>query len=212
MNKDTLYVFWGKDRARTIRQFEDPSQLTFRYENSWRESGGQALSFSLPLSDLEQPRWPSIFFFGNYLPEGLAYLTLTLFNRIPQGDTFHFLSRFGRECAGALTILPYGGSVADSPVDYRDISSELAEQLMLAPEKRSNLIAATGSRLSLTGEQNKLPVVPKNGQFLVPAELSFASTTHIIKAPSGGFKDIQYNEAFCMELSRASGLPTENLR
>ncbi|MDR1039264.1 MAG: HipA domain-containing protein [Deltaproteobacteria bacterium] len=204
---EKLSVFWGKDLVGTLRRMPEPRQLTFRYDGGWLASGGPPVSLSLPLSEADQEPLATTNFFGNYIPEGYAYVALTLLRHIPHGDTFRFLSRYGRECAGALSVLPYGDPVMESPADYRDVTDELTRQLSLPPERRANLTAVTGAKISLAGAQNKLAAVLEGERILVPADASFASTTHIIKSPAGGFADLQYNEAFCMELARAVDLP-----
>jgi serine/threonine-protein kinase HipA len=109
-----------------------------------------------------------------------------------------------------LTVIPFDEPISEYSVEYKDVTQVLIEQLSLPPADRRNLIAVTGTRISLAGAQNKLPVVPRDGMYLVPADYSFAATTHIIMVPSGGFRDVQCNEAFCMNLAKATGLPEAN--
>ncbi|MDR1038525.1 MAG: HipA domain-containing protein [Deltaproteobacteria bacterium] len=90
-----------------------------------------------------------------------------------------------------------------------DVTDMAIGQLSLPPRKRKNLIAATNSNVTLAGAQNKLPGVLEGNRLLVPANGSISSTTHVIKAPSAVLPDLQYNEAFCMDLARAAGLPVQ---
>ncbi|MDR2612816.1 MAG: HipA domain-containing protein, partial [Deltaproteobacteria bacterium] len=210
--RDSLSVFWGKDIVGTLRRLPVPGRLSFLYDRGWLQSGGPGISLSLPLSEAEQDPETSSNFFSNLLPEGMAYVVFTLMKHIPQGDTFTFLARYGRECAGALCILPQGKTPDDSPVDYRDITSDLESLLALSAKTRVNLMAATNAKVSLAGAQDKLPVLYDSGRFLVPAESSPAATTHIIKAPTGALPDVQYNESACLALAKAIGLPVPNAR
>jgi serine/threonine-protein kinase HipA len=106
-----------------------------------------------------------------------------------------------------LERAPFGEVYSESDKDYKDVTDLVTVQLELPVRQRKNLIAATNSKVSLAGAQNKLPVVVDGDRLLVPADGSFAATTHIIKAPSNALPDLQYNEAFCMDLVRAVGLP-----
>ncbi|MDR1080981.1 MAG: HipA N-terminal domain-containing protein [Deltaproteobacteria bacterium] len=95
MISNLLSVCRGTDTVGTLRRLEDPSQLVFRYDPAWLASGGPGISFSLPLSETDQPIAQSTFFFANCLPEGYAYTAITLHRHMPQGDVFTFLARHG---------------------------------------------------------------------------------------------------------------------
>jgi serine/threonine-protein kinase HipA len=145
-------------------------------------------------------------FFENFLPEGSAFGIFHLLKHLPPGDAFSFLAIYGRECAGALSVLPFGESFEELKEDYRDVTDMVISQLERPAKERKNLIAVTNSKVSLAGAQNKLPVLLEGNRLLVPTDESFAPTTHIIKSPSIVLPDLQYNEAFCVELARAVGL------
>ncbi|MDR1041846.1 MAG: type II toxin-antitoxin system HipA family toxin [Deltaproteobacteria bacterium] len=206
-SEDKLSVFWGEYPLGTLEMTPGGRGfLDFSYCGAWLDSGGPPVSMSLPLSRERHDPLVSTNFFDNYLPEGEAFGIFHLLKHIPPGDVFRFLYIYGRECAGALSVLPFGEAYSESEKAYRDVTDLVTAQLELPARQRKNLIAATDSKVSLAGAQNKLPVVVDGDRLLVPAERSFAATTHIIKAPSCALPDLQYNEAFCMDLVRAGGL------
>jgi serine/threonine-protein kinase HipA len=207
-DENKLAVYWGEHPLGNLERFPGGRGLLgFAYGDAWLESGGPPISLSLPLMSGMQDPLTSSNFFENYLPEGDAFGVFALLKHISPGDAFSFLSVYGRECAGALSVLPFGESWEESPPEYRDVTDIVSGQLALPARERLNLITATDSKVSLAGAQNKLPVRIEEGRLLVPAEKSFAATTHIIKAPSTVLPDMQFNEAFCMDLARAVGLP-----
>ena len=90
---------------------------------------------------------------------------------------------------------------------YRDVTEELERGLaenILQPQ--TNLISKMGTRLSIAGAQNKLPVLWKDNRFFVPEADSFEPTNAILKPASPRFPDLHKNELFCMKLARAVGL------
>lgn len=182
-------------------------RLRFRYAQSWIESpDGHSVSFSLPLQEQEFDHEASTNFFENILPEEDSRIVLARASRLDQKDVFGFLRRFGRECAGALAILPEG----ESPIpdnEYEDVTEQL--ESILRDRKIMGigvgLVAVTGARLSLAGAQDKLPVRYAKGRFYLPVR--YAATTHIIKPENPRFHGLAVNEYFCMCLARHMGLP-----
>jgi serine/threonine-protein kinase HipA len=208
-NQEKLSIFWGKSPLGRLEKIPGGRGLLgFTYDTAWLDSEGPPISLSLPLSSEMHDPLISSNFFENYLPEGDAFGVFHLMKHIPPGDAFSFLSIYGRECAGALSMLPFGESFEEHSVEYKDVTDIVSRQLELPSRERQNLIAVTNSKVSLAGAQNKLPVTLEGQRLLVPADDSFAPTTHIIKAPSTILPNLQYNEFYCMDLARAVGLPT----
>ncbi|MDR1167191.1 MAG: HipA domain-containing protein [Deltaproteobacteria bacterium] len=207
-NLENLSIFWGKSPLGRLEKIPGGRGLLgFTYDPAWLDSEGPPVSLSLPLSSETRDPLISTNFFENFLPEGNAFGVFQMMKRIPPGDAFSFLSIYGRECAGALSALPFGESFEESSADYRDVTDIVSGQLALPSRERQNLIAVTNSKVSLAGAQNKLPVTLDGQRLLVSADGSSATTTHIIKAPSSALPDSRYNEAFCVDLARSAGLP-----
>ena len=115
------------------------------------------------------------------------------------------LERIGGECAGAVTFVPAGGALPGKNYDYRKLSDhELAGILRELP-KRPLLAGDKGVRLSLAGAQDKVAVRIEGGEISLP--LGGAPSTDILKPAVERFDGVVFNEALCMNLAAASGLP-----
>lgn len=184
-------------------------RLKFSYSPQWLEKNNRPVSLSLPCSEEEFDAQKSTAFFDNLLPEEAMYRDLCREARIDEADIYNFLRLFGKECAGALVI---ASEEAEEPAEasaYRDITNELEAILeKYRGMSQGSLIAETGARLSIAGAQNKLPIVLREGRFLVPEDGSFAPTSAILKPTTARFPDLHRNELFCMELARYAGLQT----
>jgi serine/threonine-protein kinase HipA len=137
----------------------------FRIHLEWRPEGierwglgSPALSVSLPLGSPTGPRdLRGLDFVENMLPEGPALAQMAALAGVRPADTYGVLRQFGRDCAGAIILLPDGerpGSSADSgysPMKRGDLSRVLSAldvaPLGVAPER--------GFRPSLPGLQRK---------------------------------------------------------
>jgi serine/threonine-protein kinase HipA len=205
--KETLVVWWDNQIVGRLRRPVGSDDLFFTYDQKWLDDGLPAISLSLPLTDQTYSNETTRRFFANFTPEGDASRSFALAQRISQDNLFKFFYSYGAECAGALMILDEEFDPSKFNASYRDITDILIKELSLPADERQNLILATDARLSLAGAQNKLPVIIENGRYLVPAKNSTAATTHIIKPAPSGFKNMPYNEAFCMELAAMVDLP-----
>ncbi len=178
-------------------------------------SAERALSLALPVRAEPYGETPLLPFFEGLLPEGRVRDQLATRFRIDPMDVFGLLREFGRECAGAVTVLPEGESEAPSAPDVRWLSDEeLAERIAdieirpFADEPSENV------RISLAGTQSKLVVViGPEGQVGLPRGAT--ASTHILKPQPKvrrgerlAYPDIVANEAFCMTLAARAGLPT----
>jgi serine/threonine-protein kinase HipA len=145
-------------------------------------------------------------FFENMLPEGPALERMAALAGVRPVDTYGILAAFGRDCAGAIMVLPDGdrpGTNADSgyslmaPGDLvRVISALDVAPLGAAPER--------GFRPSLAGYQRKaLLGRADDGTWQLP--YGDAPSTWILK-PDGPHP-MAANEATCLRLAAACGLP-----
>ena len=169
-----------------------------RSDNRW-------LSASLPPDGPPASPWAAFHFLDNLLPEHPAIRgRIARQHGLDPNDSFGLLGAIGRECAGALILLPAGERPDDLGPDYRALSDadferwlELRDSQPLMSDQRGRV------RLSLAGAQPKAalyfdeqdrPFVPENG----------APTTDIIK-PSirRALPNTVHVEWYCMELARA---------
>ena len=169
--------------------------------------GSPALSVGLPIGAPIGPRdLRGLDFFENMLPEGPALERMAALAGVRPVDTYGILAAFGRDCAGAIMVLPdeerpgrNGGSGYSpmTPGDLQRVISALdATPLAAAPER--------GFRPSLAGFQRKaLLGRAGDGTWQLPS--GDAPSTWILK-PDGPHA-MAANEATCLRLAAACGLP-----
>ncbi len=188
----------------------DSGELGFSYTAEWLESPQAIpLSQSLPLQAEPFLNPDCHGFFGGILPEEAKRERIAKNLGISKKNDFAMLAEIGGECAGAVTFLPEGQSLATDAANYRDLSEEgLAEVLRDLP-KRPLLAGEEGIRLSLAGAQDKITVHRSKDGFAIP--MNGAPSTHILKPAIERFEDTVLNEAVCMKLAKAIGLPVADV-
>jgi serine/threonine-protein kinase HipA len=169
--------------------------------------GSPALSVGLPIGAPVGPRdLRGLDFFENMLPEGPALERMAALAGVRPVDTYGILAAFGRDCAGAIMVLPDGdrpsgnagsGYTPMTPGDLQRVIGALdIAPLGAAPER--------GFRPSLAGFQRKaLLGRAADGTWQLPS--GDAPSTWILK-PDGPHA-MAANEATCLRLAAACGLP-----
>ncbi|MFM8769357.1 MAG: type II toxin-antitoxin system HipA family toxin, partial [Rubrivivax sp.] len=110
------------------------------------------------------------------------------------------------ECAGAVTFVPAGQSLASTEqagVEWLD-ETQLAALLDELP-RRPMMAGRDGLRLSLAGAQDKLPVVFDGQRIGLPK--GNEPSTHILKPAIAAVAHSVLNEGYCLALAQAMGLP-----
>jgi serine/threonine-protein kinase HipA len=190
-----------------------------KYAESWLDSPrGRPLSLSLPFQPGNKPLGePAVrFWFENLLPDSKT-IRERLSRQFNVGSTtaFDLLAEVGRDCVGALQIVPEG----DDPGEIRAIrgealsDAEVAEELVAALSGRDGLGSRQhrGSlRLSIAGAQEKTALLWHRDRWLRP--LGATPTTHILKLPLGLVGNLQLdlrhsveNEWLCARIVAAYG-------
>lgn len=193
--------------------------MELRYEDSWlKSSSARPLSLSLPLPLLgsEPLRGDRVEnFFDNLLPDSGA-IRRRLAHRYSarSDDAFDLLAAIGRDCAGAVQILPLG----EEPVGFDRIEGEVLDDEGVSAVLRATVSSGSfaGSakvekfRISIAGAQEKTALLRHEGRWLRP--LGATPTTHIIKLPLGLVGNMQadmrtsvYNEWLCLKFMGAMG-------
>jgi len=88
----------------------------FRIQLEWHAEGierwglgSPVLSVGLPIGSPTGPRDPrGLDFFENMLPEGPALARVAALAGVRPVDTYGILRAFGRDCAGAIMVVPEG--------------------------------------------------------------------------------------------------------
>jgi serine/threonine-protein kinase HipA len=186
----------------------------FRIRLEWRPEGIQrwglgspVLSVGLPIGAPAGPRdLRGLDFFENILPEGPALERMAALAGVRSVDTYGILAAFGRDCAGAIMVLPAGdqpggtGGSGYSPMTPGDLERVISAldvaPLGAAPER--------GFRPSLAGYQRKA-LLGRAGDGTWQLPYGDAPSTWILK-PDGPHP-MAANEATCLRLAAACGLP-----
>ena len=186
-------------------------ELEFRYDADWLSRKNTfALSPRMPLREEAWRGEEVLFFFANLLPEGPILDTLCRLRRLPRGNVFRLLEAFGLECAGAFEIEPEQDARRDArKPGYRDYTRKQLREDLAAIRNHVPLLQSHGElRLSLAGAQNKIPVRWADDKLYLPE--GGAPSTHILKPALQPEQELPYsviNEAFCLRLADAIGVP-----
>jgi serine/threonine-protein kinase HipA len=201
MSELIVYLL-GRRAGRLIRKGN--GNLQFRYDSSY---GGPPLSQALPLQDAAHPHNVCRAVFGGLLLEGDARDTLARNLGISAGNDYALLEEVGGDCAGAVTLLEHDAELPVTPA-VRSLNDEQLDALLNELPNRPLAADPTeGIRLSLAGSQPKLPVVIEDPSGVALPLNAAAATTHILKPEPVRFPGLVDNEAFCMELAGAMGMP-----
>jgi serine/threonine-protein kinase HipA len=185
---------------------DEGGQMVFQYAESWlNKRQASPLSHSLPLRKERFRRNECRGFFAGILPEQAKREIIARNLGISASNDYAMLERIGGECAGAVTFLPTGQALPERDYSYRTLSSQELAAILKELPKRPLLAGEKGIRLSLAGAQDKIAVRIEGGDVCLP--LGGAPSTHIMKPAVERFAGVVFNEAVCMKLAAASGLP-----
>jgi serine/threonine-protein kinase HipA len=194
---------------------------TFTYDETWLHSSQfRPLSLSLPagfgattLSGNAVESW-----FDNLLPDSDA-IRRRAQTRFQAASTsaFDLLAAVGRDCAGAVQLLPPDQEpsgfdrIEARPLSDKEIGLRL-RAVTAAPAPGSLGPESEELRLSVAGAQEKTAFLWHNNQWCLP--LGSTPTTHLFKLPMGVIGDGQIdfsssveNEWLCSKVLQAYGLP-----
>jgi serine/threonine-protein kinase HipA len=195
-------------------------EMEFQYDSAWVESDeGRPLSLSLPFSlDHGSIKGrPVECYFDNLLPDA-DLIRKRVQNRFRTGsrDAFDLLAAIGRDCVGAVQLLPSGEQPRDvQTIDAAPLSESEVERTLIQTIAPAS-VAAQGAdddfRISIAGAQEKTAFLKHDGRWCRP--LGATPTTHIFKLPLGRVGGMQAdmhtsveNEWLCARILRAYGLP-----
>jgi serine/threonine-protein kinase HipA len=191
----------------------------FAYDTDWlANETRRPVSLSMPLRPPQEPYRGEIVeaFFDNLLPDNRRIRErLQRRFQTPSTDAFDLLSEVGRDCVGALQLLPPDASAPN----VRKITSE-----PLTPAGIEKLLSATldpalgqplnetdeAFRISIAGAQEKTALLWHDKRWHVP--LGTTPTTHIFKLPIGianqgiDLSTSVENEWLCAQIVREFGL------
>jgi serine/threonine-protein kinase HipA len=189
------------------------------YEPSWLTSpAGRPLSLSLPFTpgNVAHQGDTVANYFDNLLPDSdrIRSRLRTKFGA-ESIEAFALLTAIGRDCVGAIQLLPAGEEPAGwDKIEAEPLTDREAEQeidVMLSGGRALGQSEAGGFRISLAGAQEKTAFLRHRGRWSRPRGAT--PTTHIVKLPLGkvgalqmDLQDSVENEWLCLQLLRAFGL------
>ena len=142
-------------------------------------------------------------FFDGLLPEGDPRRMIAYDLGLSEHDIYSLLRALGRDCAGALVVVPDGETLDEEGVPEPLSEAEVAARL------RALRIAPLGVdqrvRVSLAGMQQKLLLSRLDEGWGLPVD--GAPSTHIVKPAHAFLRDVIANEAVCMRIARHLGVP-----
>jgi len=195
-------------------------ETEFQYDSAWVESEeGRPLSLSLPFSlDRGSIKGrPVESYFDNLLPDADAIRKrLQDRFRTDSRNAFDLLAAIGRDCVGAVQLLPpderpKGVHTIDAaPLSEAEVERGLIQSV--APPSPAAQPEDDDLRISIAGVQEKTAFLRHDGKWCRP--LGATPTTHIFKLPLGLVGGMQAdmrtsveNEWLCARILRAYGLP-----
>lgn len=206
----TLVGVWENTRS--------GEELTY-YDEWINDELGRPISLSMPFTPSNDPYRGVVVssYFDNLLPDSLGIRRrLAAKFKAESLEPFDMLKALGRDCVGALQLLPTN----ERPTDLETISGdELSEADVARILRNTTSQAPLGRqhenddlRLSIAGAQEKTALLYRDGKWLLPH--GSTPTTHIMKLPLGLVGNMQAdmhasveNEWLCTQLADAFGLP-----
>jgi serine/threonine-protein kinase HipA len=185
--------------------------MHFDYTEDWlNKPGSIPLSQSLPLKKESFKGKECRAFFAGILPEESKREIIARNLGISARNDYAMLERIGGECAGAVTFIPAGGALPERNYGYRKLSEKELVAILRELPARPLLAGNEKIRLSLAGAQDKVALRIEDGEVSVP--LGGAPSTHILKPAVERFEGVVFNEALCMKLAAATGLPAADTK
>jgi serine/threonine-protein kinase HipA len=190
------------------------------YHDDWiGDPQGRPLSLSLPFTPGNQPYRGQIVadYFDNLLPDSEP-IRRRIATRYKTGSTapFPLLAALGRDCVGALQMLPPD----ETPTDLTSITGRPLSESEIAQLLRGTTSTSVSGpddplddlRLSIAGAQEKTALLRHRNRWLLPE--GSTPTTHIFKLPLGLVGNMRAdmrtsveNEWLCSQIVAAYGLP-----
>jgi len=190
------------------------------YHDDWiSDPQGRPLSLSLPFTPGNQPYRGQIVadYFDNLLPDSEP-IRRRIATRYKTGSTapFPLLAALGRDCVGALQMLPPDEAPGDlTSINGRALSESEIAQLLRGTTSASPLgqdDPLEDLRLSIAGAQEKTALLRHRNRWWLPE--GSTPTTHIFKLPLGLVGNMRAdmrtsveNEWLCSQIVAAYGLP-----
>jgi len=211
---------WVNGKQAGVWRIPARGETEFQYETSWVESEeGRPLSLSLPFGlDTGLIKGRSVeCYFDNLLPDtDLIRKRVQDRFHTDSRNAFDLLAAIGRDCVGAVQLLPPDEQPKDvHAIEAVPLSDTAVEQALIQTVSPSSFTAGVADddfRISIAGAQEKTAFLRHDGKWCRP--LGATPTTHIFKLPlglAGGMRADMRSSVekkwLCARILRAYGLP-----
>jgi serine/threonine-protein kinase HipA len=211
-------VVWANGARVGYWRVPSRGSMEFQYATEWMKSDEQRpLSLALPLTLDEAPLKGRAVeaYFENLLPDSdRIRRRVQLRFRAASREPFDLLAAIGRDCVGAVQLLPTG----ERPTGIRKIEAEPLTETAIARAIAASISPAVANldsdelRISIAGAQEKTAFLRHEGRWCRPHGAT--PTTHIFKLPLGLVANMQAdmsasieNEWLCARILAAYRLP-----
>jgi serine/threonine-protein kinase HipA len=213
----TLRLFMNDAAVGTLKKLPTGA-LQFNYDRAWVESKKSIpLSQSLPLTFDTYSGDVVINYFDNLLPDNDG-IRKALAQRMSLNnqEVFDLLAAIGRDCVGAVQLVPIEENYEPSLTIQAKPISNLGISKILKNLKSYPLGVKPGEdfRISIAGAQEKTAFLKLNNKWHIPR--GSTPSSHIFKIQMGmlretiNMKRSVENEWLCLKICKAFGLPTAN--
>jgi serine/threonine-protein kinase HipA len=190
------------------------------YDRAWLESPrGRPISLSMPLRPAAPYKGEVVRnYFENLLPDNASIRRRIARRFGTTTDAIDLLREIGRDCVGAIQLLPEGSEpenvrrIQATPVSDKEIAEHLAR---VPAAERFRADEEDDFRISIAGNQEKTAFMMHEGRWCKPQ--ASTPSTHIFKLPLGvtprglDLTTSIENEWLCMQLLSAFSVRTANV-
>ncbi|MGZ4706104.1 MAG: HipA domain-containing protein, partial [Acidimicrobiales bacterium] len=179
--------------------------LTYRAELLDRlDAGTLVLSAALPLRPERFSPSEAAPFLEGLLPDGWARAGLERRFDVHRVDSFSLLAAVGRECAGAVSLVPQGEPWPPAPVALVGLDDDAVAARLAALEDDPFGVDDV-TRVTLAGSPWKLPLtISPDGSWAAPAPGH--PSTYLLRPEPPDRKGLVVTEAFALEVMRRAGM------
>ena len=175
---------WMNGEEVGLWQITPAGSHQFIYSRSWLESPRfRPISLSIPATGVPVVGEAVVRYFENLLPDRDEFRRAMRDNaHLASASEFDLLAHYGRDCVGAITLLPPG----EPPEPVTAMRMEALSDADVAALLRGATLAPSAGgelRLSLAGAQSKTALTLWDGRWHRP--MGATPTTHILKLPMG---------------------------
>lgn len=181
----------------------DDGDMSFRYLS---DNPRHRISLSLPMQDEPFRDAPTRAFFSNLLFENAQRDQVMQRHGLDYSDIVGLLRYLGRDCPGAISIVPKGAGPAKQPgrlsSDYDLLDNGMLLRIMQSLRDHQRLPDGTNDPSPLAGIQGKIAVTQfEDGRLALPRAGLNVPTTHILKVPRAREMHMVVHEHILMQIA-----------